>query len=485
MTLNAIRTPIRFGAIALLSAGAAALLSAGAASADTLTPVAPYVGANVAGVGLLGINNAGWTTGSVYYNDGTAAGFLRSPTGDYTIFNDPNNSSATYTQGRAIDNNNTVIGFSAGTNLSPASQLEFKRTADGTITQLTRPSDGLPLSGIAQGINSSGVIVGNYRAVQPDANNSVRNRGFILDGTTFTSLNAGGTYYNVNARGINDAGTVVGFTFSLGQGFIYQNGAYTFYTNPHDTQNSTIFEAINNTGTILGGYSDADGNSHAFSFNVATGAFTDINVPGATNVQTFGINDSGQFVVATDGGSYIYTPGGATAPDGSAVFMPVVGGTTQPGQSQFAIAVAPGTTYYVDPAYATGFEFLSGSGPLFAGVTAPTGFGVNNQLSLYLWNGTSYVFDTRLTGGVDFTFASPVDRFELRGFPLSAQIDPNSHSGVVTGLRFASAGQFDGFQNALTAVPEPMSWTLLIAGFGIVGAAQRRQRRVTAQTVAG
>jgi hypothetical protein len=51
-------------------------------------------------------------------------------------------------------------------------------------------------------------------------------------------------------------------------------------------------------------------------------------------------------------------------------------------------------------------------------------------------------------------------------------------SEVITGLKFRSTGvafEFDDI--AAAAVPEPQSWALLIAGFGLVGAAARRQRR--------
>lgn len=50
---------------------------------------------------------------------------------------------------------------------------------------------------------------------------------------------------------------------------------------------------------------------------------------------------------------------------------------------------------------------------------------------------------------------------------------------VITGLTFRSTGvafEFDDI--AAAAVPEPQSWALLIAGFGLVGATARRQRRL-------
>lgn len=463
------------------------LTSAGTVNADTLTSIADYVGPNVVATGLLGINNAGWTTGAVNFSDGTAQGFVRDPNGVYTLFSNTAYPAADFTSGRAISNSNTVIGYSSINGGTSHDFRGFQRVADGSISLLTRPSDGLLLAGIAQGINDSGVIVGNYRA-QVGGVGPYRNHGYILDGNNFTDLSiAGLPGASVNARGIANDGTVVGFAYDGTTGtraFIYSSGQRTYFTYPDDLDPSglhtTIFEAINNNGQILGSHTvyDVNGNGHlqAFSFDMATQAFTDIVIPGAQTVQTFGINDAGNFVVNSDSGQFIYSPTGPSAPDGSSVFLPVSGGTNVPGQSQFALTVSTGTTYYIDPAYASGFEYLSGTGPLFSGVTAPTGLGTNNLLSLYLWDGTTYVFDHKLTGGVAFDFVNAVDRFELRGILSSAGIDPNNPTGVITGLRFASAGKFDGFQIALTAVPEPASWAMLIAGFGMTGAALRRRR---------
>ncbi len=476
---------------------AAALLAGTAAFAGTLTPIAPYSDP-AASTTLLGINNAGWTTGSINYADGSGLGFLRSPTGDYTTFSNTAAVGAIFTSGRAVSNNNTVIGFSYPNTGVAADQRGFQRTQDGTISLLTRPTDGLALAGISQGINDSGVIVGNYRSRPGGPGTPVRNHGYILDGSNFTDLTIPGQpFASVNARGIANDGTVVGWSFdgtNGTQGLIYSGGSYQFFRHPGDADptdpgnfGSTVFEAINNNGVILGGYTDyttldASGNfvSRAFSFDPIAHSFTDINVPGAFNVTTWGINDSGQYVVATDAGQFIYSPDGPVAPDGSSVFLPVSGGDLPAGQVQYAITVAPGTTYYIDPAFASGYEYLSGTGPLFASVTAPSGLFASNIYELWLWNGSSYGFDTNITGGVAFNFADPLDRFELRGIPRSAGLDPTNHGGFVTGLTFASAGQFNGFQIALATVPEPSSWALLIAGFGLTGAVMRRRRTLQA-----
>ncbi len=474
----------------LLVAAAPLALAMSAADAGTLTPVAPFADPFYNQTTLLGINNAGFTTGNVYHDngDGTSIslGFIRAPDGTYTTFGNTAYPAADFTTGRAISNNNTVIGYSS---INAGDVLDFRgfqRLADGTISLLTRPSDGLLLDGIAQGVNDSGAIVGNFRSGV--GGDPYRNHGYVLQGAGFTELvDPTNPAASVNARGItNNGNTIVGWTSDAtngSRGWVYSGGTYTYLRHPGDADSSgrgtTVLEAINNNGQILGGYTTASGNSAAFFYDPDTGGFTDITIPGANSVTAWGINDSGRYVVTSDTGNFIYDPNGPVAPDGSPVFAPVDGAGLPPGSSQFAITVIAGQTYYIDPTYAFGFEYLSGTGPLFASVTAPTGIGTDNMFSLYLWNGTGYVFDTRITGGVAFTFADPTSRFELRGIPASAAIDPNNPSGFVTGLTFASAGQFDGFQNAL-AVPEPATWSLMIAGFGMAGAALRRRRDVAA-----
>lgn len=489
--------PLRLVSLAVL------MLSGSAALAATLTPIAQYEDPDLAPgygtyTGLTGINNAGWTTGSVNYyllSDPnqipvSSIGFIRSPTGTYTTFTNSAQASAVFTSGRGISNTNTVVGFSMPADQLRANWRAFQRTSDGTISALVRPSDGLELAGIAQGTNDHGAITGNFRYRPGGPGTPQVNHGFILQGSSFTELSLPGSpFVQVNGRGINNDGTVVGFTFDPNdantQAFVYSGGTFQQFRHPLDANidgvGSTIFTSINNVGQIAGGYSFNDGTefgqSRAFLFDLATQSFTDIVVPGAYSVQTFGINDLGQYVVSSDVGLFIYSPDGPVAPDGSAVFMPISGGTLPPGQAQFAFAVQPGTTYYIDPAYATGFEYLAGDGPLFASVIAPSGIFPSNIYELWLWNGSSYAFDQAITGGVEFVFGDAVDRFQLRGIPRSAGIDPVEHGGFVTGLTFASAGQFNGFQNAIVGVPEPANWAMLIAGFGLVGAVQRRRRR--------
>ena len=56
---------------------------------------------------------------------------------------------------------------------------------------------------------------------------------------------------------------------------------------------------------------------------------------------------------------------------------------------------------------------------------------------------------------------------------------------VISGIRFTSTGvAFELDDIAATAVPEPATWAMLIAGFGMVGFAARRRRSTFANTAA-
>ena len=123
----------------------------------------------------------------------------------------------------------------------------------------------------------------------------------------------------------------------------------------------------------------------------------------------------------------------------------------------------------------------------------------------------SYIaVSTNDTGAVRTVFGSPSTDFTDRGY---AFYDANTLGGFASvatstpiyatngrnflGLRVESGGQFYygfayttdnvlnsyGFENqantgilGTTAVPEPATWALMIAGFGLVGAAMRRRR---------
>jgi hypothetical protein len=176
----------------------------------------------------------------------------------------------------------------------------------------------------------------------------------------------------------------------------------------------------------------------------------------------------------------VYADFRATNNGGPAVNLPVV---LANGSFQYNMAVAPGQLYYIDPAVAVGYDYVTGAGnPNFQSVVLPTGIGdglydifgigANHALTLLAHD---------WAGGATFDFgAGGIDAFRVAGIETSAGLDPASTTAFVTGLTFAGAGSFTGTQTPLTAnvaaVPEPDVFALLLGGLGLVSVAARRRR---------
>lgn len=146
------------------------------------------------------------------------------------------------------------------------------------------------------------------------------------------------------------------------------------------------------------------------------------------------------------------------------------------GSYTFEFGVDLNQQVFVDPEVAIGYtyEITDSASPLFASVEAPTGFG-DDLYELWLWNGVEYVFDETLTGGVEFFFASALDRFQIRGIEANLGVDPTDPTAFVTGLTFASAGTVSMSQTPIVfntdppggSVPEPSTLALFL--FGLTG----------------
>lgn len=297
---------------ASLCAALAFAAPAAVAHAATYTAVASYVDPLGGRTSLLGINNAGWLTGSVNYADGTSQGVVRDADGAYTLF-----SLGAFTQGRAISEANQVSGYAldASLVLGPTSGTEFTRTVGGVVDILQNPGDSQNLHGIAQGMNSSGAIVGDYFTGVGN-----ERHGYILDGSTFTDLAIPGSpLTSTRARAITGAGDVAGWTSSASgtQAFILSGGVYQFFSAPGGV-GGTTFEDLNIHGVAVGNFTDVNGLSHAFTYDTHSNVFTNLEIAGATSVQAFGINDRGQVILTTNlergPNNFIYDPNAVPEP---------------------------------------------------------------------------------------------------------------------------------------------------------------------------
>ena len=122
-----------------------------------------------------------------------------------------------------------------------------------------------------------------------------------------------------------------------------------------------------------------------------------------------------------------------------------------------------------------------------------TKFTTGNFHSVVLTNGGGNV-SAYLDGGLEFAITTPVmdianpdNPGNLLNFFLdntAANFQDEWSSGSVANIRLydgvLSAGEVDTlWKNPFAAVPEPGSWALMIAGFGLAGAQIRRRRSVS------
>jgi len=196
-----------------------------------------------------------------------------------------------------------IAGASAGV-LAPgiANAASVRSSTETATTYMFRTLDNNadPTFNQLLGINDAGVIAGYFgsgAAGHP-------NQGYTLDQpygqSNYVNENFPGSV-QTQVTGINGNGDTCGFWVSgngTNHGFIEWNGVFTSYNDPMTPMmvgSVNQLLGINNHGIAVGFYVDANGNSHAYSVDQSTGAFTKLQVPGASKLAT-GINNRGDIV---------------------------------------------------------------------------------------------------------------------------------------------------------------------------------------------
>ena len=99
---------------------------------------------------------------------------------------------------------------------------------------------------MAEGINSSGLIVGTY-------DNGTGSHAFLYNAGVFTTIDDPSATTGTFARGINRSGQIVGFFGSTGtHGFIDNGGIFSTIDDPN-AAGETFVNGINDDGLIVGG----------------------------------------------------------------------------------------------------------------------------------------------------------------------------------------------------------------------------------------
>lgn len=211
---------------------------------------------------VLGINNSGIIVGGAFPpTDPThEQGFILIGS-KYTFFSRPgwNN-----TEARAIANSGLITGYSYTDDGSAFAGFIYN-PATNTFSDATPPGSGFAFS-VTQGMNAAGRISGDGRSSEFGRYAFVWQQGALSTGArplepflARVKIADSGSA----ARGINDAGVIVGFTNS-GLGFVGNDarGFQRLVPPGGDAQGAgVVCEGINNFRQVVCGISDANGNT--------------------------------------------------------------------------------------------------------------------------------------------------------------------------------------------------------------------------------
>jgi hypothetical protein len=234
------------------------------------------------------------------------------------------------------------------------------------------------------GINNRGHIAGYFGAGVPGHPNKGYEISPPYGQNDFQHENFPGSV-QTQITGLNDTGVEVGFFSTQNNGnadnnfgFWRQNGKYHEVNYPVKNPASPPVDqllGVNNTGTAVGFFVDAAGNSHGYAYNISTKKFKLITVPGATSVIAAAINDKGTvagFEVNAKGDTVSFTKTHTGKVTRFAV--PGASGTTALGLNDNGWVVGFYTVGTGDAAATHGFVFLP-NGKFITNFDDPNGIG--------------------------------------------------------------------------------------------------------------
>jgi hypothetical protein len=216
-------------------------------------------------VAARGINNGGTIVGGAFSpSDPThEQGFILIGS-KYTFFSRPGWDN---TEPRAIANSGMITGYNATSDLSTSAGFIYN-AGTKAFTDATPPGSGTGFS-VTQGMNADGRIAGDGRSDELGRYAFIWQQGTLVRGTRelapflarFKITDAGSA-----ARGINDAGVIVGFNNS-GGGFVGSDSRGFQVLIPPGGDAPGAFagcEGINNFRQVVCAVSDAAGNTRNF-----------------------------------------------------------------------------------------------------------------------------------------------------------------------------------------------------------------------------
>ena len=259
-------------------------------AAGAITTVDPSVNGN-SGTVIDAIDAAGDTAGYYFDSQNAEHSFVRSSGGTITTFDPPNSTSGA----QSMNDSGTVAGGFEDANGAHG----YLRASGGTITTFDPTGSGTQIEIVyPYKITASGAVTGTYID-----NNGVRHGFFRDPGGQITVLDAPGAgtaaYEGTDFLGMNASGTiiggisvgtvngVVGTSHSL---MLATDGTYTIFDPPQAGAHSSLAEAINDSGAVVGIYRDANLVRHGY-LRQPDGTFVSFDDPDAAQLPVSATDD--------------------------------------------------------------------------------------------------------------------------------------------------------------------------------------------------
>jgi hypothetical protein len=203
--------------------------------------------------------------------------------------------------------------------------------------------------------------------------------------------------------------------------------------------------------------------------------------PGSSNVFEVIVADALDSAVDTT--VYISSFGNFSDESGGSEFTPVMPSNPEDLDGGFVFQLPEVTeeeVIWIDPFIATGYTYTVKDGGLFDAVVAPTQFSVNDAdgYTIEYYDAAGNLVVVNLSPGGSYNFSNPVSEFVLKGIDESLMLDPTDGNAFVTGLSFATAGQFEVSQVAIQKyVDVSAPGSLALFGLGLAGLSLVRRRK--------
>jgi probable HAF family extracellular repeat protein len=328
-----------------------------------------------------------------------------------------------------------------------------------------------PAGSMPTAINGSGQVVGSFTA--GDATHA-----FLYSGARFVDLGTLGGTYSI-ARGINDAGTVVGASGDAAgntHAFVYASGTMTDIGTLGGSNSSAA--GINNNGQVAG-VADGPGGSYAFLYSAGGGMRSLGALPGGVGSRAEGINNAGVVV----GGSLT----GTTPLPQFHAFTYGSGAMTDLGSLTGAFSVAQAINdkgvvvgwsnagFNIDHAFVYAAGVMTDLGTL-AGQGSSGAYGINNAGQVVGWSEVA----NKETRAILYEDGAMVDLDSLvgpaSGWTIQAAFAINDLQQIAAyGCNHGSCQAL--LLDPVAAVPEPRTDAMWVAGLALLGWSLRGRGR--------